>query len=191
MAVLMTLELPGGTTAQYDRTNELLGIAGERDAPAGLVVHTCAVTDDGVVIVDVWDSLGSLDDFAANRLGAAFAQAGMPPGTPHISPVHELLFGAGEEPNVLVLLHIAGATGDEYDATVAKMPSHTAGQAHPAVVHVAAVDTDGLHVAGLWDSEAAYMDFAQHRLLPEIDNPRHFVLRVWPVHNCLRVPPRT
>src|SRR4051812_48769327 len=84
MAVLMTLELPGGTTAPYDRTNELLGIAGERDAPAGLVVHTCAVTDDGVVIVDVWDSLSSLEEFAATRLGAAFAQAGMPAGTPHI-----------------------------------------------------------------------------------------------------------
>ena len=28
MAVLMTLEVPGGTTAQYDRTNEIIGIAG-------------------------------------------------------------------------------------------------------------------------------------------------------------------
>ena len=36
MAVLMTLEVPGGTTATYDRTNEILGIAGEHDAPTDM-----------------------------------------------------------------------------------------------------------------------------------------------------------
>ena len=80
MAVLMTLEVPGGTTAQYDRTNEIMGIARGHDAPPGLIVHTCAVTDDGIVVVDVWDSVSSLDEFAHNRLGAAFAEAGMPDG---------------------------------------------------------------------------------------------------------------
>ncbi len=191
MAVLMTLEVPGGTTAQYDRTNEIIGIAGEDDAPPGLIAHTCAVTDDGIVIADVWDSVSSLDEFAQDRLGAAFAEAGMPVAVPRISPVHHLVFGTGTEPNVLVLLNVSGLTTDEYDALVARMPSHAgSGENHPAVLLVAAEDPDGFRIAGLWDSEAAYMEFAQSQLLPQVDDLRHFVLRVWPVYNCLRAQPR-
>ena len=192
MAVLMTLDVPGGTTAQYDRTNEIMGVAGADDAPAGLIVHVCAVTDDGIVIVDVWDSVSSLEDFAETRLGPAFVEAGMAAAAPHISPVHDLIFGTGKEPNVLVQLHATGLTTEAYDALVAKMPSHAdGGESHPSVIHVAAFEPDGSHVASLWDSEAAYMEFAQSQLLPAVDNPRHFVLRVWPVHNCFRAQPRT
>src|SRR5256885_6114008 len=112
MAVLMTLEVPGGTTAQYDRANEIMGIAGPDDAPPGLIAHICAVTDDGIVVVDVWESTRELDDFAQNRLGGALADAGMPEGTWNVTPVHELVFGAGKEPNVLVLLNALGMTAE-------------------------------------------------------------------------------
>ena len=108
MAVLMTLEVPGGTTAKYDRTNEILGIAGEHDAPPGLITHVCGITDDGILVVDVWDSVAALDDFARNRLGAALEQAQMPPAEPRTSPVHNFLFGAGKESNVLVVIDMAG-----------------------------------------------------------------------------------
>jgi hypothetical protein len=191
MSVLMTLEAPGGTTAQYEQTYRSLGIAGGDDAPPGLVVHTCAVTDDGILIVDVWDSVSSLDEFARNRLGPALTEAGLVTGPPHISPVHLLLYGTGTEPNVLVLLHASGVTAEEYDALVARMPFVVSGAEHPAVLHVAAIEPDGVHTAGLWDSEAAYREFAQSQLFPVIDSLRHFVLRVWPVHNCLRAGPRT
>jgi hypothetical protein len=186
MQVLMTLEVPGGTTAQYDRTNANLGIADDGDLPPGLVVHTCAVTDDGIVVVDVWDSADALEDFARDRLSAALAEAGVT-ATPRITAVHKMLFGTGKEPNVLVLLHSAGVTADEYDALIARLPSYAGGgENHPAVVHVAAMEPDGLLTVGLWDSEAAYKEFAQRQLFPAIANLRHFVLRVWPVHHCLR-----
>jgi hypothetical protein len=192
MPVLMTLEVPGGTTAQYDRANAVMGLAEDGDFPRGLVVHTCAVTDDGIVVVDVWDSASALEDFGRDRLSAALAEAGLAMATPRISPVHNLLFGTGKEPNVLVLLHVSGVTTDEYDALVARMPSYAGGgENHPAVLHVAAVEPDGLHTAGLWDSEAAYKEFAQSQLFPAIASRRHFVLRVWPVHNCIRALPRT
>ena len=192
MPVLMTLEVPGGTTAQYDRTNAIIGISETGDLPPGLVAHTCAVTDDGIVVVDVWDSAGSLEDFARDRLSAALTEAGLAGATPRISPVHNLLFGTGREPNVLVLLHASGVTTDQYDALVARMPSYAGGgENHPAVIHVAAVEPDGLLTAGLWDSEAAYKEFAQSQLFPAIAGLRHFVLRVWPVHDCLRARPRT
>jgi hypothetical protein len=138
MPVLMTLEAPGGTTAQYDHANAVIGIAAEGGLPPGLVVHTCAVTDDGIVVVDVWDSASSFEDFARDRLGAALKEAGLASGSPRISPIHSLLFGTGEEPNVLVLLLAYGVTADDYDALVARMPSYDAGgENHPAVMHVA------------------------------------------------------
>src|SRR5262249_40956195 len=138
MAVLMTIEVPGGTTAKYDRTNEILGIAGERDAPSGLITHVCGITDDGILIVDVWDSLESLDEFFRNRLGPALEESETPDATPRVSPVHNLLFGAGKESNVLVLIEMPGFTADAYDAIVAQMPAHVGnGEKRPTVPHVA------------------------------------------------------
>jgi hypothetical protein len=92
---------------------------------------------------------------------------------------------------VLVLLHAAGVTGDEYDALVARMPLYAGGgMNHPAVMHLAAIDPDGLRTVGLWDTEEGYKTFAQSQLFPAIANPHHFVLRVWPVHNHVLVRPR-
>jgi hypothetical protein len=190
MSVLMTLEVPGGTTAQYDRTIAVAGIA-DGDLPPGLVLHTCAVTDDGIVVVDVWDSESALDDFGRDRLSPALT-AGLATATPRISPVHKLLFGKGKEPNVLVLLHASRVTADEYDELVARLPSYAgSGENHPAVIHLAAVEPNELITVGLWDSEAAYKEFAQRELFPAIASLRHFVLRVWPVHRCLRGERRT
>jgi hypothetical protein len=192
MAVLMTLEAPGGTTAQYDRANAVMGIAEAGDLPPGLVVHTCAVTDDGIEVVDVWDSVSALDDFAHNRLSAAFKEAGLAGATPRISPVHQLLFGTGKEANVLVLLNAAGVTTDDFDALVARIPFYAdGGRNHPSVMSVAAFDPDGVRIAGLWDSEAAYQEFARSQLFPAIQSLRYFVLRVWPVYNHLRAHPGT
>jgi hypothetical protein len=166
MAVLMTLEVFGGTTAKYDRANEILGIADVHDAPPGLISHVCGVTDDGILVADVWDSVMSLDDFARNRLQAALEQAEMPEATPHVSPVHNLLFGKGTEPNVIVLIEMPGFTTDVYDAIVARMPAHAGnGENHPAVMHVAAVETDGhLRIADLWDSAESFSDFVQSQI---------------------------
>ena len=190
MAVLMTLDVPGGTTAMYDRSNEILGITGEQDAPPGLIAHACAVTDDGIVVMDVWHSVSSLDDFALNRLAAAFAEVGMPKASPQISPVHDLIFGAGTQPNVLVLLQAPGLTADAYDTIAARLPSHAGGgENHPAVVFVAATEPDGCRFAGLWESKAVYTEFLQRELAPAVGDPRHLVLRLWPVHSSLRVKP--
>jgi hypothetical protein len=188
MSVLMTLEIPGGTTAMYDRANTILGIAAEGDAPTGLITHVCAVTDDGIVIVDVWDSVRSLDDFARDRLATAFAQVGMPEATPHVTTVHKLVFGAGKEANVLTILEVSGFTIEAYDALVEKMPSHVdPATNHPAVMHVATNEPDGIFRAvGLWDSEDVYRTFVQSELAPAIDRARHFVLRLWPVYKRLQ-----
>jgi hypothetical protein len=193
MAVLMTLEVPGGTTAEYDRTNEMLGIADANDAPPGLVSHVCGTTDDGIVVVDVWDSVTSLDDFARNRLSAALLESGMPPAEPRTSPVHNLLFGAGREANVIVMIELPGFTTEAYDGLVANVPAHVgSGENHPAVLHVAALDGAGnVHVVDLWDSEAAFAEFAESQIAPVAgDAMPPFAPRIVPVYNRLEIAPR-
>ena len=74
----MTLDVPGGTTAEYDRTDEILRIAGDGDAPPGLVVYNCGATDDGLFVADVWD-----------------AGDGMPAMQPRFIPIYERLQPAG------------------------------------------------------------------------------------------------
>jgi hypothetical protein len=166
MAVLMTIEVPGGTTAMYDRANQIMGITGPDDAPDGLISHTCGTTDDGILVADVWDSLASLDDFARNRLGPAMEQAGMPEATPETSPVHNMLFGAGKAAKVMVVIDVPGFTTEAYDALVAKMPAHIgSGEQHPAVMHVATSEASGdVRVYDLWESPEAFAEFAQTQI---------------------------
>ncbi len=134
--------------------------------------------------------MSSLDDFGRERLSPTLT-AGLATATPRISPVHNLVFGMGKEPNVLVLLDASSVTAAEYDALLARIPAYAGGgESHPAVIHVAAIEADGVHTVGLWDSEPAYKEFAASQLFPAIANLRHFVLRVWPVHSCLRAQPR-
>ena len=53
----MVMDVPGGTTEQYDRVLEFLP-AGR---PPGLVSHVCAPSDRGLLIVDVWETQEALD----------------------------------------------------------------------------------------------------------------------------------
>jgi hypothetical protein len=166
MAVLMMLEVPGGTLEQYERANELMGITGEDDAPEGLVSHVAAVTEDGIVIADVWESEKALETFFDERAGAALAEAGMPQAQPRIAQVHNHIpQGAGTESGVLVYLEIDELTPDQYDQMIAGMDAHAADGNHPAVSHVAAVTDDGgFLVADVWESPKAFEDFAQSQI---------------------------
>ena len=166
MAVLMVLEVPGGTLEQYERANELMGISGEDDAPDGLVSHVAAVTEDGIVIADVWESEAALETFLEERAGAAFAEAGMPEAKPRIAHVHNHIpQGAGTEPGVLVYIEIDELSPEQYDQMIAAMDAHAVDANHPAVSHVAAVTEDGgFLVADVWESQQAFADFAESQV---------------------------
>jgi hypothetical protein len=168
MAVLMTLEVPGGTTEAYERANELMGIATDDDAPAGLVSHVCAVIDGGIVVVDVWESPEALDEFARTRLAAALEGSGMPKAEPLVRPVHNMLMGAGEAAEVLVLVELPGFTTQAYDGIVARSPAHAGGgEHHPAFMHVAALEPSGeVVVADVWGSEAEFEEFVRTQIAP-------------------------
>jgi hypothetical protein len=188
MAIIMKLDVPGGTTDQYDRTNEILDVHGDSDAPAGLVSHVCGVTEDGILIVDVWDSEESLNRFY-ERLRPALREAGFPEARPQITKVHNMIpKGRGVDANVIMIVEV-DAGPDVYDQLIGQMDAHVAdGEQHPAVSHVAgAKEGGGMLIVDLWDSPESFGEFAQTEIAPaggdrlgEI-NPR-FV----PVHNVIR-----
>lgn len=88
MAVVMFFEVPGATTGEYDKINELMGVTRPEDEPEALISHVCAVTDGGLFICDVWRSKEELNEFLASKLGPAAAETGLPPVTPRIGELH-------------------------------------------------------------------------------------------------------
>jgi hypothetical protein len=170
MAVLMIMEVEGGTTAQYDRVDELLGVVSAENAPEGLISHTAAVTDTGLLVADVWESPEDIQRFFEAQLGAALQGAGVEQSSPpRILPVHNHLHGSGREEAVLVLIELDGMTAADYDALAASMPAHAGdGSGHPAVSHVAAVTDRGLVAFDVWGSEEAFAKFGKEELAPRV-----------------------
>jgi hypothetical protein len=190
MAVLMTIELPGATTEQYDRVNEMLGIHGDDDAPDGLVSHVTGATGNGMFVADVWESPESMRRFVEGRMLAAAEEAGMPEAEPTVQPVHNLIVqGAGRAANVIMVAGVAGFGPDAYDRMTSQMDAHAGdGSRHPAVSHVAAVTDSGMLVVDVWDSPEAFGRFAETQIGPaaEAAGLPPIEPRFIPVHNRIR-----
>jgi hypothetical protein len=77
MAVAIELRFTGATLAQYDRVIELMGLTGDAPAPPGALFHWVAKTDDGIRVVDVWETREQFDRFADEQIGPFTAQAGI------------------------------------------------------------------------------------------------------------------
>ena len=79
------------TKARYDDTIKRLEAAGA-GAPAGRLYH-CALEADGLILVfDVWESQESFEAFGAT-LVPIMTELGADPGTPMISPIHNIIKG--------------------------------------------------------------------------------------------------
>ncbi len=191
MAILMLLEFDGVTVEQYEQVNAHMGIEGDGDAPDGLIAHTAALTDDGLLIVDVWDSEAALQQFVEERLGAAMADAGVAQKEPRILPVHNAIpQGAGTDAGVLMIIESDEFTPELYDRITGDLPSHEGdGSAHPAVSHIAAVaDDGGMVFVDIWESPEAFAEFAETVLGPAAEGKDMPELepRFLPVHDRLR-----
>jgi hypothetical protein len=190
MAVMMIMDSPESTTEQYDRTNELLGIHGDDEAPEGLIQHVAASDGSGLVIVDVWDSAEAFARFM-ERVGPAAEEAGLggPAGDPPPPmQVHNRVTGQGKAANLLMLFDVDGLTTDQYDQMASRMPSHEGGGSDgPWVVHTAAVRDGGVVVADLWESAEAFGQFAQEQIAPagEEVGMGPAEPRIIPVHNVI------
>lgn len=93
MAVMMVLKVDGGTLDQYDQaTKEVFGgTLTPSELPKGLLSHVCVATDNGVKVVDVWDSKEDFEAFGA-VLVPAMKNANVPStAVPKFYEVHNFL----------------------------------------------------------------------------------------------------
>jgi heme-degrading monooxygenase HmoA len=188
MAIVMRMEAPGATAEQYEALNEAIGLDDE-NAPDGLVIHMAGVTDEGMVVIDVWESEEKLNTFFDDTLGPALADSEIEPGPPSVSKLHNMIpQGGGSEHNVIVEISV-DAGPDVYDDMVGKMPSHAGDDsAHPVSVHIAGVNEDGsMFIADLWESAEAFASFAESEVVPAADERvGQIEPKLTPVHNVIR-----
>lgn len=78
MAIGVQQDFPGATLAQYDQVIEKMGFRpGGPGAPGGLF-HWVTKTDNGIRVVDVWESREQFEKFGAEKVGPITAQVGVP-----------------------------------------------------------------------------------------------------------------
>lgn len=189
MAVLVLLEVEGGTIEKYAQLNEILGIADDDDAPEGLIYHVAAVADDGMVITDLWRSEEDFERFFGERAGEAMAQADIGDVKHTIAQVHDHTGGTGTEEATLVIIEADDLTPELYDQMRSEMPSHAEGSTHPAVSHVAAVKEDGSFiVVDVWESPEAFAAFARSEIGPASQSVGLGPVepRIHPIHNTIK-----
>jgi hypothetical protein len=83
MAVAVEMNFSGATLEQYDQVMNTMGLTAGGATPPGAISHWVAKTDDGLRVVDVWESREAFDQFAAEQIGPATLAAGFtgPPET--------------------------------------------------------------------------------------------------------------
>jgi hypothetical protein len=90
MAVVVLLEFPGFTTADYDAVMGSIGLDGK--LPPHAQFHVSGQAEDGLRIVDVWESAEAFQAFAEERIMPNLAANNIA-GQPNIQiwPVHNIL----------------------------------------------------------------------------------------------------
>jgi hypothetical protein len=92
MALMVIIHIKGGTLDQYDQaTKELFnGTLQPSELPDGLLSHAAAQTDDGVKVVDIWNSKDTFDSFQ-EKLTPALQHANAPQAEPKLYEVHNYM----------------------------------------------------------------------------------------------------
>jgi hypothetical protein len=75
MAQILKMRWEGVTPDHYEALRPIANW--ESDPPKGLIFHVAWFRDDGIVVMDVWESPAQFDDFMQSRLGPAIAQIGI------------------------------------------------------------------------------------------------------------------
>jgi hypothetical protein len=77
MAVAIEMNFRGATTDQYDQIIEKMGLTPGGGTPQGAISHWVAKTDDGIRVVDVWETREAFDQYAAEKIFPYSAEAGI------------------------------------------------------------------------------------------------------------------
>lgn len=75
MAICRIYEVPGGTLEHYNAVNERMNDSDE--PPAGSILHVAGATDDGLRVVELWESAEDIERYF-ERLGPALQEVGVP-----------------------------------------------------------------------------------------------------------------
>jgi hypothetical protein len=94
MPVAVILDFEGATLDQYDQVIERMGLEPGGDVPDGALFHWVTATDNGIRVVDVWESREVFDRFAEEQIGPHSEAVGLPnPPQTHYHEVHNHLGG--------------------------------------------------------------------------------------------------
>jgi len=75
MATVMLMHWREAKPDQYDQVREK--IRWDEDVPDGARLHVCGFSDDGMHILDVWESEQAFNTFFEQRVGPAVQEVGM------------------------------------------------------------------------------------------------------------------
>lgn len=91
MPVAVVMDFAEGTLEQYDQVIEKMGFRrGGRGAPKGLF-HWVAKTDEGIRVIDVWETKEDFERFATEKIGPLSQEAGMSGPRMSFHAVHNYL----------------------------------------------------------------------------------------------------
>ena len=76
MAVAVEMNFRGATLDQYDQVIEKMSLTPGGSGPPGAISHWVAKTDDGIRVVDVWETREVFDRFAEEQIGPYTREAG-------------------------------------------------------------------------------------------------------------------
>ncbi len=79
-------DVPGATLEQYDEVDQKVG----SDRPEGAHLHVAGMTDDGLKVIEVWDSEEHIERFMQEGLGEALEEAQVPEPNVTQFEVHKL-----------------------------------------------------------------------------------------------------
>jgi hypothetical protein len=90
--VAVLIDIPGCTAAQYEGVVRQVGLA-QPDArrPPGMLIHVAGPSADGWRVFDVWSDRESYERFARERIAPALAAWNVPPFTPQVIDVENLV----------------------------------------------------------------------------------------------------
>jgi hypothetical protein len=92
MAVAVEKNFRGATLDQYDQVIRKMGFSPRGKGAPGGIFHWVAKTDDGIRVVDVWESKEQYERFAQDQIGPLTQEVGFE-GPPEVkyTDVHNYL----------------------------------------------------------------------------------------------------
>jgi len=77
MPVAVEMNFTGATLDQYDQVLEKMGLTPGGSTPPGAISHWVAKTDDGMRVVDVWETREQYERFAQEQIGPYSKEVGI------------------------------------------------------------------------------------------------------------------